>query len=112
MASILIPPDRPTPLPPREDNQLALWDAGTPLDVDLTPHILIQLEDDLERARMREAFWISVAVHLMVVIVLVFSPKLFPGLKGEVLTTPSDLMRNQQMTYLDLPPDMQKAPKV
>ena len=29
-----------------------------------------------------------------------------------VLISPEDLMRNQQMTYLDLPPDMQKAPKV
>jgi TonB family protein len=70
------------------------------------------LEDDLERSRMREAFWISVVVHLMVVIFLVFSPQLFPGLKGVVLSNPADLMQNQQMTYLDLPPDMQKAPKI
>jgi len=62
---------------------------------------------------MREAFWISVVVHLMVVLFLLFSPKLFPAMmKGVVLTTPADLLRNQQMTYLDLPPDMQKAPKV
>jgi TonB family protein len=61
---------------------------------------------------MREAFWISVVVHLMVVILLVFSPKLFPGMRGVELNTPADLMRNQQMTYLDLPPDMQKEPKV
>ena len=79
---------------------------------ELTPHLLIQLEDDLERSRMREAFWISVVVHLMVVIVLVFSPKLFPGMQGVELNIAADLMRNQQMTYLDLPPDMQKAPKV
>ena len=61
---------------------------------------------------MREAFWISVAVHLAVVLFLFFAPKIFPGLKGVVLISPEDLMRNQQMTYLDLPPDMQKAPKV
>ena len=75
--------------------------------------MLLQLEDDLERSRMREAFWISVVVHLMVVIILAMSPKIFPAMmKGVVLTTPQDLMRNQQMTYLDLPPDLQKAPKV
>ncbi len=73
--------------------------------------MLLQLEDDLERNRMREAFWISVVVHLFVVIFLVFSPKLFPDLKGVILNNPAD-MRNQQMTYLDLPPDMQKEPKV
>src|ERR1700730_13350878 len=115
MRSILIPPDTPTP-PPQEEAEFGLWsDAdgadGAPLD--LTPHLLIQLEDDLERSRMREAFWISVVVHLMVVIVLAMSPKLFPFMmKGVVLPTPADLLRDQQMTYLDLPPDLQKTPKV
>jgi TonB family protein len=112
MASILTPPDRSTQLPPAEDGQLALWSSSDLAGVDLTPHLLIQLEDDLERSRMREAFWISVVVHLMVVILLVFSPKLFPGMSGVTLATPADLMRDQQMTYLDLPPDAQKEPKV
>jgi TonB family protein len=112
MASILTPPKTPTPLPPREDDQLALWEGSELAGVDLAPHLLIQLEDDLERSRMREAFWISVVVHLMVVILLVFSPKLFPGMRGVELNSPADLMRNQQMTYLDLPPDKQKTPKV
>jgi TonB family protein len=89
-----------------------LWEAAHGGELDLTPHLLLQLEDDLERARMREAFWISVVVHLMVVIILAMSPKLFPGMmKGVVLTTPEDLLKNQQMTYLDMPPDLQKAPK-
>ena len=112
MATLLTPPDRPTQLPSRDEGQLALWSSNDPAGLDLTPHLLIQLEDDLERARMREAFWISVAVHLMVVILLVFSPKIFPGMKGMVLATPADLMKDQQMTYLDLPPDQQKEPKV
>ena len=43
--------------------------------------MLIQLEDDLERSRMREAFWISVVVHLMVVIFLALSPKIFPAMR-------------------------------
>ena len=113
MASILIPPDKPTPLQRREERQLALWGGEAAANLDLTPHLLIQLEDDLERSRMREAFWISVVVHLMLVIFLAMSPKLFPWMvKGVVLTTPADLLRNQQMTYLDLPPDLQKQPKV
>jgi TonB family protein len=113
MASILIPPDTPAPVPPSEDRQLALWEAAHGGELDLTPHMLLQLEDDLERSRMREAFWISVVVHLMVVIILAMSPKLFPAMmNGVILTTPQDLLKNQQMTYLDLPPDMQKAPKI
>jgi len=115
MASILTPPDRPNLLPPSEDG--VLTPSLDLLDVDMsgpevTPHLLIQLEDELERARTREAAWISVVVHLLVVIFLFMSPKIFPGTKGIVLISPADLMRNQQMTYLDLPPDMQKEPKV
>ncbi len=112
MASILIPPDRPTPLPPTEEGQLALWEEFDGAGPEITPHLLIQLEDELERSRTREAFWISVIVHLSLVIFLFMSPKIFPGTKGIVLISPADLMRNQQMTYLDLPPDLQKAPKV
>ncbi|HLI63564.1 MAG TPA: TonB family protein [Terriglobales bacterium] len=112
MASILTPPERPSKLPTREGEQLALWGGDAPADAELTPHLLLQLEDDLERSRRREAAWISVVVHLMVVLFLVFTPKMFPSLKGVVLISPADLMRNQQMTYLDLPPDMQKEPKI
>ncbi len=52
-------------------------------DVELTPHILIQLEDDIERSRMREAYWISVVVHLALVIFLFMSPKMFPDIQGQ-----------------------------
>jgi TonB family protein len=111
MASILIPPERPTELPTKEEQQLALWADSGPPGLDLTPHLLLQMEDELERSRMREAFWISVVVHLMVVIFLAFSPKIF-GYKGIDLATTADLMKNQNMTYLDLPSDLQKPPKV
>jgi len=111
MASLLTPPE-PGPPPPSEHAQLALWESSAPPGIEVTPHLLIQLEDDLERARLREAAWISVVVHLLVVILLAMSPRLFPGTKGVVLATPAELMRNQQMTYLDLPPDAQKAPKI
>ena len=111
MASILTPPDRPSS-PPGDEGQLALWTEFAAAGPEITPHLLIRLEDELERARTREAFWISVVVHMAVVIFLFMSPRIFPGTKGIVLISPADLMRNQQMTYLDLPPDMQKEPKV
>ena len=88
-----------------------MWADNGPAGLDLTPHLLLQLEDDLERSRLREAFWISVVVYMMVVIFLVMSPKIF-GYKSIDLATTADLMKNQNMTYLDLPPDLQKAPKV
>src|SRR5271166_2068975 len=113
MPSILIPPDKPTPLrsDPEEDRQLALWANNGSLDVALLPHLLLQLEDDLERSLLREAYWISVVVHIALVIFLLMSPKMFPGIKGVTLLSPADLMRNQELTYLDLPPDAQKQLK-
>jgi len=59
---------------------------------------------------MREAAWISVMVHLLVVLLLVHATTLFPGLKGPIIASAADLMKNQQLTYLDLPPDLQKEP--
>ena len=58
---------------------------------------------------MREAFWISVAVHLFAIIFLAMSPKIF-GFKAIQLASPEDIMSNKQLTYLDMPPDMQKPP--
>ena len=40
------------------------------------PALLLQLQDELAQARRREAFWISVVVHLIVVLLLWNSQKL------------------------------------
>ena len=76
----------------------------------LIPHVLLQLEDDLERSHRREAAWISVAVHIFALIFLLLSPKIF-GYTPIHLPTSADIMRNKQLTYLDLPPDAQTPPK-
>jgi TonB family protein len=80
----------------------------TEYDVHEVPVVLLELQDDLARSRLREALWISIVVHLLVVIGLVTSPRwAFPA-KGVVIATPADLLRQQEMTYLQLPPDVQK----
>jgi len=74
------------------------------------PALLIQLQDDLARARKREAFWISVIVHLAMVIVIVNSDRLlrlFPR-RSVIMVSPSDQIRQKDLTYLELPPDEQK----
>ena len=98
MASILIPPEKSAELPTKEEQQLALWADNGPAGLDLTPHLLLQLEDDLERSRLREAFWISVVVHLLVVIFIAMSPKIF-GYKG------IDLATTQQIVFKVLLPE-------
>ena len=61
------PPEKPQP------EQLGLYDtqdwetAYRDLDARV-PHLLIQLQDDLERSRRREAAWISIIAHLLLAI--------------------------------------------
>ncbi len=77
------------------------------------PALLIQLQDDLSRSRQREAFWISVVVHLAIVILVVNSARL-EGLmrrRSVILINPQDLMKQKELTYLELPPDEQKLTK-
>jgi len=105
MASILTSPGTQP-----EEPKPQRWDATAAEAEFLTPHLLLQLEDELERVRRREAAWISIMVHLLVVLMLVNTTRLFPSLKGPIIASAADLMKNQQLTYLDLPPDLQKEP--
>lgn len=77
------------------------------------PALLIQLRDDLSRSRQREAFWISVVVHLTLVILIVNSPKFDKYLfrRAVVMVSPNDMLREKELTYLNLPPDEQKLTK-
>ncbi len=77
---------------------------------DDVPHLLIQLQDDLSRARKREALWLSVILHLFVIILLWNSEKLmmlWPR-KAVDLVIRTDVDRSKDATFLALPPDAQK----
>src|SRR5271165_2899043 len=110
MSPIISPTKTSTGTPPPDERPPELREAADSGGDILVPHILIQLEDDLERAHRREAAIISIAVHIFAVIFLLLSPKIF-GFKSVVLVSPDDIMRNKQLTYLDLPPDEQTPPK-
>ncbi len=65
------PPEKPQP------EQLGLYDAQgwetayRALDDDArVPHLLIQLQDDLARSRRREAIWISIIVHMVLIFLM------------------------------------------
>lgn len=72
------------------------------------PIVLLELRDELARSRMREAFWISVIVHMLIIFALATSPKWAYGKKGYLLATQAEMMKQQETTYLALPPDIQK----
>ena len=105
------PPEKPQP------EQLGLYDAQgwetayRALDDDArVPHLLIQLQDDLARSRRREAVWISIIVHLVLIICLwkiEFLEKYLPWHPVVVTKKATDF---KDATFLELPPDLQKVP--
>src|SRR6202166_3718112 len=102
------PPEKPQP------EQLGLYDqqdwetAYRDLDAHV-PHLLIQLQDDLERSRWREAIWISIIVHLVLTIALWNLPLIekFIGWHT-VVVVPVDATQDKNLTFLALPPGLQK----
>ncbi len=113
-----IPPQNPVPAaqPPAPQGS-DLYDASgwetAYREMHDVPALLIQLQDDLSRSRQREAFWISVVVHLAIVILVVNSGRL-EGLmrrRSVILVSPQDMMKQKDLTYLELPPDEQKLTK-
>jgi TonB family protein len=116
MSITQIPPTSPAPTSRRLDSN-DLYDArhweSAYREMHDVPALLIQLQDDLSRSRMREAFWLSVIVHLLIVILIVNSPKfarLLPR-QAVLVVNPNDLTRQKELTYLEAPPDEQKVTK-
>jgi TonB family protein len=72
--------------------------------------MLMQLEDELARSRKREAFWISIIVHILLVLLIVFSPQLLPTWARPHLLRAEDLANAKEPTFLALPRDAQKPP--
>ena len=110
-----IPPRAPLPpaAPPEQRDlfEAQHWESAyRGFDPDAVPHLLIQLQDDLSRARKREAVWLSVILHLLIVILLWNSEKLLTLIPHRtlVLAIPANIERDKDATFLELPPDEQK----
>ena len=115
MSTTQIPPGAPAAPPPRPDGtdlyDASGWETAYRQMHDV-PALLIQLQDDLSRARRREALWMSVIVHLTLVILIINSDRfmnLFPH-RAVIVMSP-DMMKQKDLTYLELPPDEQKVTK-
>jgi TonB family protein len=104
-----VPP--PTPPEHRELSEAEHWEtAYRGFNPDDVPHLLIQLQDDLARARKREAAWLSVILHLLVVILLWNSERLVGLLPHRTVAfeLPAKVNSDKDATFLELPPDEQK----
>ena len=101
------PPERPRP------EQGDLFDAETwesaYREMHDFPTLLIQARDELARSRKREAFWMSVVAHIILILLIINAPKFaryFPQRTVMLAHTGPD---SKNLTFLDLPPDLQKA---
>src|SRR4029077_17079466 len=98
MSTTEIPPRNPVPaaqLPTTPGGDLydaSGWETAY-LEMHDVPALLIQLQGQLSAPRQRETFWISVVVHLAIVILVVNSARL-EGLmhrRSVILASPQDL---------------------
>ena len=116
--------DSPNPVPPLEPAEApstipvqyppARYPTRRMLEAhaaEFVPHMLAQLEDELARSRKREAFWISVVIHIIVVLLIVFSPQLLPDWAKSHLLRAADLAHGKEPTFLALPQDEQRPPE-
>jgi TonB family protein len=70
------------------------------------------MQDERARARLREVFWISIIVHMIVFWFLLYGPK-YVWSRHIRVVDPSTILkeRDKQLTYLNLPPDALKQVK-
>src|SRR5579871_4288507 len=116
MSFIQTPSREPQPSPPSHPREPDFYDAKhwetayRHFDEDAIPTILLFLQDDLTRSRRREAAWLSVVVHLLFIIVLVNSQEIMRMLPFHqvVALTPVNPTQDKDLTFLELPPDLQK----
>ena len=81
---------------------------NVPLPTDVGElHLLVgELLDERSSGKMREAMWISIIVHLVLFLLFLLSPKIFPHGWGTQVTLVPQEEKNPQ--FLELPPDIQK----
>lgn len=105
-----VAPSSPAPRPDGGDLYDAQGWESVYRELHDVPALLIQLQDDLSRSRRREALWMSLVVHLFLVILVLNAQKFerFLPRQPVMVVSPNDWMRQRELTYLELPPDEQK----
>jgi TonB family protein len=73
------------------------------------PTLLIQVQDDLARSRKREALWISLFAHTLLLLLIINLPRLEKYLPQRAVMRVHTSRDNQPITFLEAPPDAQKA---
>src|SRR5215475_1238424 len=114
MSLIQIPLEPPTEHLPEQGD---LFDAQTwesaYREMHDFPTLLIQTRDELARSRKREALWMSLFVHAVLIILIILSPKFEKYLPHRAVMLIHPGRDSEKVTFMELPPDAQriKPPK-
>lgn len=101
------PPAQPTP----EQGDLFesnAWESAY-REVHDFPTLLIQARDELTRSRKREAFWISVVIHILLVIAVLNVDRLSKYLPHRAVMLVNTSDQDRKITFLEASPDTQKV---
>src|SRR5258708_34476355 len=103
------PPIRPPKEPVLYDAEH--WEAAYSQMHDF-PTLLIQAQDELARSRKREAFWMSLFVHTILMVLILSFPKFEKYLPQRVgMRVRPGANQQKELTFLTAPPDTQKVQK-
>ena len=109
MALIQIPLEPPTQQVPEQGD---LFDAQTwesaYREMHDFPTLLIQARDELARSRKREALWISLFVHAVLIILILNFPKFEKYLPHRAVMLIHPGRDSEKLTFMEMPPDAQK----
>ncbi|MGH9580316.1 MAG: hypothetical protein ACRD2R_04925, partial [Terriglobales bacterium] len=83
---------------------------GETYELHEVPALLLEFADERARARRREGMLVSVIVHLVAILAIVLAPKYLPDRKAIAIASPADLLRQRELTFLELPPDTLTPP--
>ena len=103
------PPPRPTGAELYDPNH---WeDAYRNSELFDAPNLLIKLEDELSKSRQREAFWISVIVHIIIGAIFWNSGYFLQFFPTRHTITEQDWMKQRDTTFIELPSDAERITK-
>src|ERR1700752_1014307 len=111
MPLIQIPLQDPPPVEPLPEQgdlfQSNAWETAYSETHDF-PTLLIQARDELAKSRKREAFWISVVIHIVLIIIILNADKLAKYLPSRPVML-VNTSQNDRRIFLEASPDTQKV---
>src|SRR5215475_10043538 len=112
MSLIQIPLEPPANREPEQGNlfEQNTWESAYQEKEDF-PTLLVQARDELSRSRKREALWISLIAHMVLILLIVNEPRFEKYLPHRMVMLVNNVRDNHKLTYLALPPDSQKTPR-